>query len=105
MAWFSKFNGGAWPAVESQLVVASVFDLNERNALIWGYCATITLAVYALLAAVCSEVLHGEDNLYRSVGLMCAIAAIAVLQPFSGLVACVSAGGVCVAIRYRHKFC
>lgn len=84
-----------------ELISSSVFDLNERNAVIWICSATIIFTLYAFTAAVVDE-LRKQDSLYRSIGFICAAVAITLIHPLAGVFSLLIGG--CVFFIARNKY-
>jgi len=84
---------------EASLTEASIFALNDGNALVFLMSLAVFLAAAAMVVALIAEY-RREPTLYLSAGYTCGALALVQVKPLIGLAAMIA--GVAAVVVLRH---
>ena len=88
------------PSGEPSLTAASIYSINDRNAIGWLFFWASFLSLMAVVYALIAEYFR-EPTLYVGVGFILAVCAISHINVFAGLALCVGGTLLAQTIRLR----
>jgi hypothetical protein len=86
---------------ESSLTEASIFAINDENALVFLMSSAVLLAAVAMVIALIAEY-RREPTLYLSAGYTCGVLALVLFKPLIGFVA-IAVGFAAVAVLRQDR--
>ncbi|MBI2307907.1 MAG: hypothetical protein HYU78_11460 [Rhodocyclales bacterium] len=103
LAWLAKI-GVVQQTVSTtaSLSEASVFSINDENALQWLLFSAVASSVLAMVVAVVAE-LRREHTLFLSCGFIFGALSIALIKPVAGLASLIGGFTFVMAIRRQRK--
>jgi hypothetical protein len=99
-SWFEKFGLINHTAMPPEITEASIFLINEPNAIYLSYCIAVISACCAMVASFVAESKHDQTLLY-SAGYICSVVGLLLINVRLGLLSAIIGFTIIMSIRNK----